>query len=118
MYSSPNLLQMRMSWSIACKLACNFVLLLTCIGKIITLVHSREIALNRISLVPYQLLVLMTVFECNYYTLFCLFNIRDLDPQAYASWRALLSCPVTCLQCVIFLVLAAYADLLRELLKY
>ena len=107
-----------MSETLAFKLSCSIILFIAQIAKIVTLMHSRELVQNRISLLPYMISACQALSICFYYIIFAVLDIRDKDPDTWALWRSILSGPSQFFFCALLLLLSCYSHLLGELLIY
>ena len=81
------------SFSLAIKFAISvsmFIILIVCT---VSEYHSREIKINRISMLPYYTMIGQAIFMIFYYGLFGLFDLREKVASVYSISRAVLSTP-------------------------
>ena len=108
-----------MTWSLSLKLSLSIILTIALISLTLIIFQSRNIRVNRISILPYYAVIGLALYMIVYYSIFALFSIRFLpDPKLYSIWRAILSGPSRVFQTSITFTLMLYTDLLRELLAY
>ena len=107
-----------MTFSLAFKVTVCLLLTLTCFMKIITLVHDKELTINKLSLLPYLICGCQVFESMLYYAAFAIWDIQDLPLAQYAIWRSILSQPGHVFSSASFVMLSCYPCLLGELLLY
>ena len=80
-----------MTLSLAFKFTVCLLLTLACFVLIITLVHEKELTINKLSLVPYMICGCQVFTSMLYYVAFAIWDLRDLQPEQYSIWRSILS---------------------------
>lgn len=107
-----------MTYDNSLKLSFSIMMTVALISVTVITFQSRNIRVNKISILPYYAVIGLAFFMCVYYTVFALFSIEELTPEKYCVYKVVMGSPLHFFQCSIIFIMMVYTDLLRELLAY
>ena len=100
------------------RLAMSIFILVVIVSLTVTTNQSRLQKVNKISLLVYYAVIMQSIVMVLYYTINILFNLIDKTEVVIVGWRFICSCPIYVCIDIILLVIAAYLNLIYELLRY
>ena len=106
------------SWGVMARLSVSIFILVIIVSLTLTTNESRLQKVNKISLLVYYAVIMQSIFMVLYYTSNILLNLTDKSVAVIIGSRFISGSPIYVCTDSILLIIAAYLNLIYELLRY